>query len=320
MSIGSKNYYSYGTFLKEKFPDNRVFKLSIDAGFTCPNRDGTKDTNGCIFCYARSFTPEKAHRKFTVQKQIEIQIAYFKKQYKAEKFILYFQPFSNTYAPAEKLLAMYTHALSVSPDETVGLALGTRADCLEDKKLKVLADISKQTYLTVEIGMESAFNDTLQRINRQHSIGDVKDAVARIQTTCKKKKTNIDICLHIILGFPWETRDMQLSYVKLINSLPIQQLKIHQLHIVEGTKMAETHKKSPYSLYTLGEYTELVSEFIMRLRKDIIIQRFFAMSGSGEVIAPRWDKHKNQMLSHFHTYFAENKIIQGKNYNPNENI
>jgi len=229
LDYGIKGYNSYGVWLRRKFAGKRVFKVIVDAGFTCPNRDGSKGYGGCSYCNTDSYTPAVPRSLTAIRGQVEQGVIRARENYKAEKFIIYFQPNSNTYAPVEFLKQLYDEALAVCPEDTVGLAVGTRPDCLDTAKIALLESYASRVEVDLELGMESIHDATLARINRGCLHADLTSMLEQLSAT------PLNLCIHTIFGFPWETRDMLLAQAHEINRFPQDVfVKLHQLHIVEG--------------------------------------------------------------------------------------
>jgi len=306
------NYNAYSTFLRKKFGGKRVYKISIDAGFTCPNRDGMKGYGGCSYCNVDSFTPPNVRSLPSIPEQIKKGMLTVKKLFKAEKFILYFQPNTNTYAPVHVLKKYFDEALAVCPEGTVGLSVRTRADCLDNEKMELLEDYAKSTYVNLEIGLESMHDKTLKKINRGHTHSDFVETMQMIESRQKNKSNNrIDICIHAVFGFPWESREKQLQYAEVFNQFDIQFVKLHQLHIVKGSAMAVEFKREPFSLYTLESYTDFLCALIPRLRPNLVIQRLFATSYRDFLIAPTWQENKSLVKRYIENEFHRRGIVQG---------
>jgi radical SAM protein (TIGR01212 family) len=272
-------YLDYGTWIRGIFPF-RVQKISIDAGFSCPNRDGRIGTGGCIFCDNRTFNPAYCEREKSIAQQITDGKDFFAHKYPDMKYLAYFQAFTNTYAPIEKLRQMYEEALS--QEDIVGLVIGTRPDCVDDALLDYLATLSRQTFVMVEYGIESTNDETLKRIHRGH---DFACAQTAIQHTADR---NIYTGGHIILGLPGEGPDESLRQASIVSQLPLTVLKLHQLQIIRGTQLAKEYEQHPFHLYTVDEYIDLVIRYIQRLRKDLVLERFVSQSPQEWVIAPHW--------------------------------
>lgn len=304
-----KGYNNYGTFLREKYNGQKVYKVIVDAGFSCPNRDGSKGFGGCTYCNTDSFTPELSRKLPSITEQVLQGIERAKKAYKAERFIIYFQPNTNTYGTVEYLRKCYDEALAVAPDVIVGLSVGTRPDCLDAEKVALLETYCDRWDVDVEMGMESIFDTTLQQINRGCSHQEFVDAVALFANS------PIDLCIHTVFGFPGETNEMMLQYIHEINRFPqIKFVKFHHLHIVEGSILGVHYKRNPFPLFTLEEYTNLLCQLIPLLRPDIIIQRLFGISDWDLLIAPNWGLKKTLIQNYMDKEIASRNIIQGAAY------
>ena len=225
----TERFRSYNRWLQKKFGE-RVYKVIVDAGFTCPNRDGTVAVGGCAYCNNNSFRPPSAIKTDPIRDQVREGIEYIRKRFHAHKFIIYFQPFSNTYAETEYLRQLYTDA--IDHPEVVGLAIGTRPDCVDEEKLRMLDEIAHRTFVSLEFGVESIYDDTLRRVNRGH------DYAAFLRAIEMTRGWSIHIGAHLILGFPWETREQWLAMADEMSRVGIDALKIHHLHIVRGTALA----------------------------------------------------------------------------------
>ena len=304
-----KGYNNYGTFLREKYNGQKVYKVIVDAGFSCPNRDGSKGFGGCTYCNTDSFTPELSRKLPSITEQVLQGIERAKKAYKAERFIIYFQPNTNTYGTVEYLKKCYDEALAVAPDVIVGLSVGTRPDCLDADKVALLESYCDRWDVDVEMGMESIYDITLQQINRGCSHQEFVDAVALFANS------PIDLCIHTVFGFPGETNEMMLQYIHEINRFPqIKFVKFHHLHIVEGSILGVHYKRNPFPLFTLEEYTNLLCQLIPLLRPDIIIQRLFGISDWDLLIAPNWGLKKTLIQNYMDKEIASRNIIQGAAY------
>lgn len=260
----------------------RIQKISIHAGFTCPNRDGRVGTGGCTYCNNQTFVPGYCQPAKTVTQQIEEGIGFFRKKYPGQKYIAYFQSYTNTYAPLERLKALYEEALAF-PD-VIGLAIGTRPDCVSDELLDYLGSLAENYAITVEYGVESTCDATLRLINRGHDFACAQKA---IRNTAAR---DITVGAHLILGLPQEDREMMLAHAERISELPVHVLKLHQLQLVRGTKMAEQYRTHPewFRFCSVDEYIELVLDFREKLRPDIQIERYISQSPPELLIAPDW--------------------------------
>ena len=301
--VNTPYYNDYGTWIRRQFP-YRVQKISIDAGFTCPNRDGRISTGGCIYCDNRTFNPSYCQRRHSVTQQLEEGKRFFAHKYPNMKYLAYFQAFTNTYAPLSQLKALYEEALQV--DDIVGIVIGTRPDCVSDELLDYLAELNQRTFVLVEYGIESANNDTLLRINRGHSFEQSQEAI--LHTHQRGLLTGA----HIILGLPGEDAAESLRQASIISSLPIDILKIHQMQIIRGTRLAEEFAANPFHIYTVDEYIKLIAEYIQRLRPDLILERFVSQSPKELLIAPHWGLKNYEFTNLLVNHLKQNKIYQGQ--------
>lgn len=273
-------YRNYNKILREHF-GARVQKISINAGFTCPNRNGEKGWGGCTFCNNQTFYPEYCVPHKSVRQQMEEGIWFFRR-YEGQKYLAYFQAYTNTYAPIKELRCMYEEVLSM--ENVVGIVVGTRPDCVDARLLDYFADLSSSCYVMLEYGVESTLDRTLKRVNRGHSFSE---SVWAITETAKR---GIHTGVHIILGLPGESDEDCLSHADRLNELPIDMLKLHQLQIVKGTELARQWLADPdiVHLYTVDEYIELCVKFLQRLKSEIAIERFVSQSPKGMLLAPDW--------------------------------
>lgn len=272
-------YLDYGTWMRGRFPF-KVQKISIDAGFTCPNRDDTIGSGGCIFCNNRTFNPSYCKPQKSVAEQIEEGKRFFATKYPEMKYLAYFQAYTNTYAPLDRLKALYEEALA--QEGVVGLVIGTRPDCVSDALFDYLEELNHRTFLVVEYGIESANDDTLKRINRGHDFETSRRAIEETHAR------GILVGGHIIIGLPGEDAKESLRQASIISSLPLDFLKIHQMQVIRGTKLADQYMVNPFHLYTVEEYIDLISKYIQLLRKDLVLERFVSQSPEELLIAPRW--------------------------------
>jgi len=277
------NHYprTFSDFLQTLFPF-KVQKISINAGFTCPNRDGSKGWGGCTYCNNQTFSPQYEENKKPVGQQLEEGIRFFARKYPQMKYIAYFQAYTGTYDSVENLLAKYDEALN--HPGVVGLIIATRPDCMSGELLDVLEKVARNHFLLIEYGVESTCNETLLRINRGHTYEEAVDAIRR--TAAREIYTGI----HLILGLPGESREMILSHADRISSLPLTTVKLHQLQLIRNTRMARQAEEHPESFhfYTVDEYIDLCIDFMERLNPDFIIDRFTSQSPQNLLIAPAW--------------------------------
>ena len=298
-------YNDLNSNLRKRF-GCRVHKITVDAGLSCPNRDGTTGTGGCIYCNARgSGTGASAHASIT--EQLTSVQPFMRKRYDAEKFIAYFQSFSNTYAPVAKLRNMFGEALAV--EDIVGLAIGTRPDCVGEDVLDLLTGFNEKTYLNVEYGLQSIHDHTLELINRGHTSAVFRDAVKRTRSR------GIDITVHVILGLPGENKDVMLSTAKALAEMDIQGIKFHLLYVISGTELHRMYRDGSYRCLSRDEYTDILCGFIGYLPPGIIIHRLIVDPHSNELVAPEWSKEKAINLNVIHDTFEKRNIWQGKYYN-----
>ena len=272
-------YNDFGSWMKKHFPF-KVQKISIDAGFSCPNRDGTIARGGCTYCDNRTFNPSYCHKRDSVAEQLEAGKRFFSTKYPEMKYLAYFQAYTNTYSPTSKLRAMYEEALAVK--DVVGLVIGTRPDCVSNDLLDYLQELNKETFILVEYGIESANNKTLEYINRGHTFECSIDALERTHSR------GIATGGHIILGLPGEDKNESIRQAKLISALPMDILKIHQMQIIKGTLLARQYNETPFHLYSVDEYIELIAEYIQHLRQDLVLERFVSQSPAEFLIGPKW--------------------------------
>ena len=298
-----KHYNDFSSWLRQKL-GCKVQKISIDAGFSCPNRDGKISTGGCIFCDNRAFSPAYCMGNKSVGRQIEDGISFFKRKYKDMKYLAYFQAFTNTYASVEKLKSLYEEALSV--EDVVGIVIGTRPDCIDDEILDYLESLSRQTFMIVEYGIESTDNDILRRINRGH---DFECSVKAIERT---KERNIYVGGHVILGLPGVSAEDNIREAELLNSTRLDILKLHQLQVVRNTRLAEEYARQPFKVYDIDEYIRLVASFIQHTRPDMVLDRFISQSPAELIVAPKWGIKNYEFTNALDNYLARNNIYQGQ--------
>ena len=299
-----RRYNSFGSYIKKRF-GTTVYKVNVDAGFTCPNRDGTISTSGCIFCNNDSFRPSSCTPVLSLSEQITNGIAYIRKRYKAEKFLVYFQPYTNTYAPVDELERLYKEALS--EPSVIGLAIGTRPDTVDEEKISLLEDLAEKYFILIEYGMQSIYKKTLEFINRGH---DYKEFLKAIDLT---KDRGIFIGAHIIIGFPTETKDEMLLMADEVSHIPLDFLKIHQLQVIKDTPLEIIYRGTPFHVFGYEEYLEFITEFIERLSSRIVLQRLFATTPDNILIAPRWGKSRQEILRDIEKRLEIKDTYQGKN-------
>ena len=301
----NRPYYDFSTFLKKYFT-GKVQKISIHAGFTCPNRDGAKGVGGCTYCNNQTFSPEYCKPVLSVRQQLEDGIRFFSRKYPTMRYLAYFQAYTNTYGELERLKAMYEEALAV--EGVVGLVIGTRPDCMPDELLDYLEELNQRIFLMVEYGIESANDDTLRRINRGHDFATAADAIRRTH------ERGILTGGHIILGLPGEGRNELLRQATLLASLPLDMLKLHQLQLIKGTRMAREYEEHPewFHLYEVDEYIELVIDYVERIPSSVVLERFISQSPRSLLIAPDWGVKNYQFVERLRRRMAERGTWQGR--------
>jgi len=283
-----------------------VYKVNVDAGFTCPNRDGTLGLSGCIYCNNDSFRPNSCKPTLSLAEQIGNGMHHIRKRYKANKFIVYFQPYTNTYAPLETLRGLYAEALK-QPD-IIGLAIGTRPDAVDEEKISMLGELAEKHFILIEYGLQSIYDKSLTFINRGH------DYSAFLRAVAMTKGRGIHIGAHLIAGFPTETREEMLAMAEEISSLGIGFLKVHQLQVVKDTPLADLYKEKPFYTFGYEEYIDFIVDFIERTSPDIVFQRLFATAPDSILVAPDWGKSRHKMLSDIEKRLEARDTHQGLKY------
>lgn len=280
MSI-EKGFYDFAEFLSKHF-QGKVQKISINAGFTCPNRDGSKGKGGCTYCNNQTFNPDYCRPVMSVSEQLEQGKQFFARKYPQMKYLAYFQAYTNTYGELQKLKALYEEALAV--DDVVGLVIGTRPDCMPDELLEYLEELSKKVFVLVEYGVETSKNATLEIINRGHTWEDAVDAVNRT------KAHNILCGIHLIIGLPGETIDDILATADAVSTLPLDTVKLHQLQLIRGTRMAQQVEVGELAImqWSAEEYIDVCLAFLRRLSPEIAVERFVSQSPAELLISPKW--------------------------------
>ncbi|OQX78382.1 MAG: TIGR01212 family radical SAM protein [Bacteroidetes bacterium 4484_249] len=287
----NRRFNSYSEYFKKQFGE-RVQKVSIDAGFTCPNRDGSLATRGCTYCNNDAFNPSYCDPKKPVAQQLNEGIEFHLKRYRrAKKYLAYFQTYSNTYAPLEKLEEMYSEALK--HPGIIGLVIGTRPDCIDDEKLDWFGELAQKYYIIIEYGIESCYNKTLEKINRQHTFEQSVEAIEK--TASRGIKTGA----HIIFGLPGESREEMLKEAEILSELPINNIKFHQLQIIKNTAMAREYENnhSGFNLFSLEDYVDFIIKFIERLNPEFIIERFTGEVPPRFLSGPNWGLIRNDEIN-----------------------
>lgn len=296
-----KRYFSYSKYLKETF-NKKVYKITLDAGFQCPNRDGTISNGGCIFCdEVGSYS--RCNNDLTIQEQINSSIEKLSAQFKAELFIAYFQSYSNTYAPVEKLKKVYDSVFE--NDKIVSIAIGTRPDCVDDVKLDL---ISKYPNPWIEYGLQSAKDESLAWMNRGHDYNCFKNAVI------KTKEKNIKVCAHIILGIPNETKQDMLNTAKKLAELNIDSIKIHMLTILKDSPLYKLYQEKPFYLMNMEQYSEIICDILEILPKTCSIQRIAGTGYSETTVAPLWVNRRFEILNMIDKIMLQRNAFQGDKF------
>ena len=307
MKMNEIRYNDLSAYLSAHFP-YKVQKISLNAGFTCPNRDGTVGYGGCTYCNNQTFNPAYCKTEKTVTEQLEEGKQFFARKYPEMKFLAYFQAYTNTYAELEELKRKYEEALQVK--DVVGIVIGTRPDCMPDTLLDYLEELNQRTFLIVEYGVESTDNDTLKRINRGHTFEVAEEA---IRMTAAR---GIRVGAHIILGLPGESNEQLIEQAGVLSRLPLTTLKLHQLQLIKGTRMAHEFEMQPedFHLYSADEYIDLVIDYVEHLRPDLVLERFVSQSPKELLIAPDWGLKNHEFTDKVKKRMRERDAWQGKKY------
>lgn len=308
MQFQGKRYLDYSSFIKSTFGE-RVQKISLDIGFSCPNRDGSKGYGGCTYCNNNTFNPDYCEPTKSIKTQLEQGIEFFGKKYKSIHYLAYFQAYTNTYADIDSLKKMYEEALNV--EGVIGLVIGTRPDCISDEIIEYLSFLSKKYFISLEFGVESTNEKTLLSVNRCHTYEETKATFEK----CKNKGFHLGA--HIILGLPGETKQDILNHAFEVSNLPIDTLKIHHLQIVKNSVMAIQYKRNPenFNLFSSEDYIDFITNFIGHLRPNIIIERFISETPQDLLIAPKWNNLKNfEVVAKIDKKLVEQNCWQGKYY------
>lgn len=304
----NKYYKEFGELLSAHFPF-KVQKISINAGFTCPNRDGLKGVGGCTYCNNQSFSPGYGGKQRSVTDQLTDGIAFFSRKYPQMKYLAYFQSYTNTYESLDKLILKYEEALAYP--NVVGLIIGTRPDCMPEELLNYFAELNKRTFLLIEYGLETTLDSTLVFINRGHTYAE------GIETINRTAGRGIMVGAHLILGLPNESRDEILAHADKISKLPLTTVKLHQLQLIKRTVMAKQYKEHPewFDLFEVDDYIDLCIDFSERLNPNFIIERFISQSPKELLIAPDWGLKNFEFTAKILKQFEARKTFQGRLYN-----
>lgn len=306
MEYNSRRYYPFSQFLRERF-GCKVYKLPVDAGFTCPNRDGKIGYGGCTYCYNPSFSPSILLQKSSISLQVKYRKALLKKKGKVNKFLVYFQSYTNTYAKVKILKRLYDEA--IQDKDVIGFCIGTRPDCVPDEVLDLIESYAKDYHIWLEYGLQSMHDETLLRIRRGHNFAQFEDAVKRTQGR------NIFICVHIILGLPGEVKEDILKTARALAGMGIDGIKLHHLQVIKNTRIAREFNKGEFKVLSSEEYIKLVCDVLELLPARITIQRLV-----GEVlqdkmlVAPRWNLNKHKILSAIDQEFVDRGSFQGSKF------
>lgn len=298
-----RRFYSLNEFLQERH-GGKVIKLSLDGGFTCPNRDGKVAKGGCIFCSSRGSGDFTSHIAPSITEQMKDSITLLSNKWpNVNKYMAYFQSYSNTYAPLWVLKAKYEEALNFP--NVVGIAIATRPDCLSDEIIDYLAELNTRTHLWIELGLQTIHSHTSAFINRGHDLACFDEAVHKLHAK------GIEVVAHMIIGLPGETIEDQLETARYMAKLPLQGVKLHMLHIVDNAPLGKLYLKEPFDLLTEDEYVVLIGEILKILPSDFVIHRLTGDGDKKHLIAPLWTTRKTLVLNHIHKYLKENNIYQG---------
>ncbi|MFB6342210.1 TIGR01212 family radical SAM protein [Saccharicrinis sp. FJH62] len=301
----NRRYNDYPSFSRKYFGE-RVQKVSINAGFTCPNRDGKTGYGGCTYCNNQSFNPEYCSEERSITEQIEQGIRFFDHKYKTQKYLAYFQAYTNTYEPIEKLVAKYEEALH--HPKVIGLVIGTRPDCISNELLTYFNTLQNTYYVTVEYGIESTLDSTLEFINRGHNYQNTVDAINMTS------KAGIHTGAHLILGLPKESREDILGHAKRISKLPLHTIKLHQLQLIKGTKMAHQYKEHPewFTFYSADEYIDLAIDFLEYLNPEFIVERFISQSPTELLVNKIWGLKNFEFVHKLEKRLKDRDTWQGR--------
>ena len=300
-----RRYNDFPSYFKSRFSE-RIQKVSIDAGFTCPNRDGSKGIGGCTYCNNNSFNPDYCSPKKSITTQIQEGIDFFNAKYKSQKYLAYFQAYSNTYGHFDEIKALYEEALE--HEKVIGLVIGTRPDCVSDDVLDYLEELAKDYYIGIEYGVESANDEALLAINRGHSY---IEAERTIQRTANR---GIHIGAHLVNGLPYDSKEDMLNHAIKLSKLPIETLKLHQLQILNNTQMAKEYEEDPqrFYLFELDEYLNFIVDIIERISPDVMLERFINQTPPGWLIAPKWGIKNYQFVNKLDNLLKERNTWQGR--------
>ena len=302
---GDKRYYSLNSYIKENFGE-KLYKISLDGGMTCPNRDGTLDTRGCIFCSTGGSGDFASDRRLSIQEQLSQGKQLISNKYNGSSYIAYFQAYTNTYAPISYLEHIFTDAME--DDDVKVLSIATRPDCLSQDVLDLLARLNKKKPVWIELGLQTIHPQTADFIRRGYSLDVFEKAVYDL------KKIGITIIVHTILYLPMETETMMLDTISYLNKLPIDGIKFQLLHVLKETDLASYYEKTPFHLPTMDEYFVLLGKLLSHLRPNIVVHRLTGDGPKSLLIAPLWTGNKRLVLNAMQKYFKDADIVQGKEF------
>jgi radical SAM protein (TIGR01212 family) len=300
-----RRYYPFSRFLRERF-GRKVYRVTIDAGFTCPNVDGTVAVGGCVYCDNRSFSPNRRLPRASVRNQVARGVEALEKRYRADRFLAYFQAATNTYAPVEKLRRLYDEALE--HPQVVGLAIGTRPDCVPEPVLELIEGYARDRYVCLELGLQTVHDRSLDWMNRGHHFDAFADAVRR----CRGR--GFDLCAHVILGLPGESHADMLATADALAALPVDAVKIHNLHVVRDTALERMYRAGEVRLFERDEYVRVVCDFLERLPPEVVVQRLGGDAPPDYLVAPEWCLDKQGLLRAIDAELARRDSWQGKQY------
>lgn len=298
-----ERFYTLNRHYRERFGE-KIYKLSLDGGFTCPNRDGTIGTGGCIFCSEGGSGDFSASRNLSISRQLDEAKKIFSCKKTGNKYIAYFQAFTNTYGPIDYLEKIYKEAMS--SDDVVGISIATRPDCLPDEVISLLRSLNDEKPIYLEFGLQTIHEETAGFIRRGYPLSVFQEAVL------KAKQANLNVVCHIILGLPYESDDMIFETISYLNRLPIDGIKLSMLHVLKNTDLAVIYEKEPFPTYSKEEYVELVIDCLERLRKDIVIHRITGDGPKDLLIAPLWSLNKRDVLNTIQKRLKERDTWQGR--------
>ncbi|KFX59936.1 TIGR01212 family radical SAM protein [Clostridium botulinum] len=304
-SWNGKRYHSLNYFLREKFGE-KVFKISLDGGFSCPNRDGKVSKGGCVFCSARGSGDYAGSRNFSITNQFNNVKTMMANKWKSGKYIAYFQAYTNTYAPVDELRQKYEEA--INQEGVVALSIATRPDCLEDDVLDLIEELSKKLYVWVELGLQTINDDVAKKINRGYDLKVFDDAMTRL------KERNIDVVVHSILGLPGESQDDMLKTIDYIAHSGAQGIKLHLLHLMKDTKMVELYEGGELQFLSQEDYIKLICRAVSMLPKEMVVHRLTGDAPRDLLIGPMWSLKKWEVLNAIDKTLEDNDVYQGKNF------